>query len=205
ATNPGVFFRQRAWILVVIACTVVSVMIGLLLWPKSEDAGEDEKDPVALNRVDPRLDYRGPFLNVTARVKYVGSAACAECHPKQAGTYAEHPMGKSVLPVADFAATQNYGRKWNNPFLVNDVLFLVERRADRVWHRRERRDSKGVPIYQQDFEVHYLIGSGQRGHSYLCVRDEFVIQTPISWYREKKIWDKSPRFAESFMAGRPVT
>src|SRR5262249_52291324 len=87
ATNPGVFFRQRAWILVVIACTVVSVMIGLLLWPKSEDAGEDEKDPVALNRVDPRLDYRGPFLNVTARVKYVGSAACAECHPKQAGTY----------------------------------------------------------------------------------------------------------------------
>src|SRR5262249_5021826 len=50
---------------------------------------------------DPRRTYDTPFRNVRPEVNYVGDDACAECHKDLAAKYHEHPMGRSLAPVAD--------------------------------------------------------------------------------------------------------
>jgi hypothetical protein len=53
--------------------------------------------------------------------------------------------------------------------------------------------------------VHFVLGSGTRGRSYLSDREGYLVQTPISWFAQKQIWDLSPGFTETTFSGRPVT
>src|SRR5262249_30181774 len=91
-----------------------------------------------------------------------------------------------------------------NPFEALHAEFLVERTSDRVIHRRTGRDEKGAVVYQQDLPVDYALGSGSHGSSYLTNRDGYIFQTPISWFSQKQIWDKSPGFTNEVLSGRPI-
>ncbi len=153
---------------------------------------------------DPRLSYRGPFRNVSPDVQYAGDAACAECHRDISHTYREHPMGRSVVPIAALAGKQPYDRSHNNFFTAFGIRFWVDRQGDRVYHKQTRQGADGQPIYDFAHEVDHVIGSGVRGHSYLSIRDGFVFQTPISWFSQKQIWDLSPGFPPWARAGRLV-
>src|SRR5207249_3325237 len=98
----------------------------------------------------------------------------------------KHPMGRSLLPIARLASKQDYSKAADNPFFAADSLFQVERKGERVWHRQKRLDSsKEKVLFEHEMEVHYAIGSGKRGYSYLTCRDGFLLQTPISWYSQK--------------------
>jgi Flp pilus assembly protein TadD len=149
------------------------------------------------------LRYRGPFVNVQPEVGYVGSAKCAGCHADIARSYAEHPMARTLIPISKLAPVQVYDRPHRNPFMAFDSLFTVERKGERVWHR-QTAPAKSKPVYELEFEVHYAIGSGSHGHSYLSNRDGYVFQTPVSWFTQKEIWDKSPGFAAEACVGRPI-
>ncbi len=81
----------------------------------------------------------------------------------------------------------------------------VERQGERVWHQEIGRDEAGQTVFQLDMPADYVLGSGTRGHSYLTDRDGYLFQTPISWYSQKQIWDKSPGFHVEFRPGRPVS
>jgi hypothetical protein len=153
---------------------------------------------------DPRLTYDGPFQNVRPDVAYVGSTRCADCHEREASSYARHPMGRSILPIARIADSQRYDTSVNNPFDALDTQFLVTKQDGRVFHRQIGRDEKGAAVYEADMPVDYVIGSGSRGYSYLLDREGYVLQSPVSWFSQKGIWDKSPGFANSVRAGRPV-
>ena len=54
----------------------------------------------AAANADPRVANATPFRNARPDVKYVGDAACAQCHAEQAETYGRHPMGRSLAPAA---------------------------------------------------------------------------------------------------------
>jgi hypothetical protein len=152
---------------------------------------------------DPRLTYSGPFKNVNPAVRYIPDARCAGCHPDIAASFAMHPMGRSLLPVAR-AASPPEGTQQHNPFEVLGSQFRVEREGDRVRHLRTRLDAAGRPAAEQEWEVHYVIGSGERGYSYLTDHDGYVFQTPVSWYSQKKVWDLSPGFGPALLTGRAV-
>jgi tetratricopeptide (TPR) repeat protein len=153
---------------------------------------------------DPRLTYDGPFQNVRPEVKYVGDATCARCHLDVVRTYSQHPMGRSLTPIAPLAAGQPYDDKHHNPFRREGWRFAVEARDGKVWHRCALLDSKGQVVDEYRLPVDYAVGSGTRGYSYLSVQDGFVTQTPISWYSGKDVWDLSPGFSVKFYHGRPV-
>jgi hypothetical protein len=152
---------------------------------------------------DPRLNYAGPFRNVHPAVRYVSEERCADCHLDKALTYAEHPMGRSLVPVAKAAALPEDARH-HNPFQAFGSLFLIERRGNQVLHRRIRLDPAGQPAAVDVQAVHYVVGSGTRGHSYLSERDGYVFQTPISWYAQKESWDLAPGFGVSLLTGRAI-
>ena len=151
---------------------------------------------------DPRLNYRGPFRNIHPDVRYVGDGTCTGCHRTEVDGFHRHPMGRSIVPVAQLAASQRYDRKANNPFEALRSRFSVERRGARVWHREERFGPQGKLLAAAAAEVEYAIGSGRRGHSYFTTRGGFLFQTPVSWFSQKEIWDLSPGFRNA--SPRPV-
>jgi tetratricopeptide (TPR) repeat protein len=162
--------------------------------PRGEAASAD-----SVPSEDPRRAGQGSFQNIHPDVKYVGTAACAtaNCHAGIAETYYQTPMARSLTRISHSTRDEGYAPSHHNPFQAFDSLFFVQRRraprGDHVWHRQSRSDEKGQLIYQDEMEVHYAIGSGNHGHSYLAVHgDGYLFQTPISWFSQKQIWDLSP-------------
>src|SRR5258708_3981528 len=115
-----------------------------------------------LERPDPRREYTGPFRNVHPGVRYVDEARCARCHAAIAATFAEHPMGRSLLPTAEVSALPA-GAQQNNPFQALGTRFRAEYEGDLLRHRRTRIGPDGKPAAEQTLDVHYVIGSGTRG------------------------------------------
>jgi hypothetical protein len=150
------------------------------------------------------LDYAGPFQNVHPSVHYVGDARCADCHEDKARTFSQHPMGRSLVPTAELLSQQPYDWRHHNPFEALGRRFWVECRGDRVWHWQGPLERAQDAALQRKTEVHYIIGSGIRGRSYLTNHDGYLFQTPISWYSQKQIWDVSPRFTDSSLPERPI-
>jgi Tfp pilus assembly protein PilF len=198
--------RRRAPARLVVVGGLLLVLAGGAFWAVNHwrRPAPATEGPAAAPAEDPRLSYAGPFLNVHPDVAYVGDDSCADCHQKETLSYRQHPMGRSLVPIARVAARQRYDAGAHNPFEALGVQFLVQRQGDGVVHRQVGRDEKGEPVYESDTPVHYALGSGERGYSYLTDHDGFVFQSPVSWYSDKQIWDASPGFSAKLRAGRPV-
>jgi hypothetical protein len=153
---------------------------------------------------DPRRSYSGPFLNVDPAVRYVSDERCGDCHRDKAVSYAEHPMGRALLPVAQTTPPAGDKRS-NNPFQAFSSRFSVEQEDGRIWHRRTWLAPKGRPAPEMKWAVQYALGSGTHGFGYLTDRDGYLFETPISWYSEKQIYDVSPGFGQAFsLTGRAI-
>ena len=182
--------------LLVAAGAVAAFAILLALWFLRGNVG-----PTSVALRDPRLEYTGPFRNVAPSVLHVADERCADCHRDIARSFAQHPMGRSILPTAQ-ARRPPEDVQHHLPFDALGSRFLIERDGDRVRHRRTRLGPNGRPAAELSWEVHYVVGSGKRGYSYLTDQDGFLFQTPISWYSQKDTWDLSPGFRPAMLTGR---
>jgi tetratricopeptide (TPR) repeat protein len=158
-----------------------------LLRKGSKPAGDTGAPPP-----DPRLTYTGPYRNIHPDVKYVGDAACAGCHKTETDGFHRHPMGRSIVPISQLVSSKLYEKP--PPFEALDSVFVMERRGNRVFNVQRRFGPGGELLGEVEAEVHYAIGSGSRGHSYMTVQHGAVFQTSISWYSQNKKWDLSPGF-----------
>jgi hypothetical protein len=129
-------------------------------------------------------------------VKYVGDAACADCHAAIARTYRSHPMGRSLTAVG-IDAPEPLDQAAHNPFEAGSFRYRVERRGGRVVHRETATDSQGRVLTEQEAEVHFAVGSGERGRSYLINRDGWLSLSPITWYPQKHLWNLSPGYEKA--------
>ena len=185
--------------LFVAAFLLAGSAVAWWVWPRPAALSAKDAAPP-----DPRLSYDGPFLNVHPDVRFVGDAKCAECHLEISKTYARHPMGRTLSPSRDLTPTQALTEKQNHPIKVGNLRYRVLADKGAMTHRVEQLDAKGEPILTQDHEVHFRVGSGARGYSYLTEIDGRVFQTPISWFSGKDIWDISPGFDPSSAKLRPI-
>jgi hypothetical protein len=179
-----------------ILLAMVLLLVAFAKWKKKPEVSQEDKDP--------RLTYSTPYRNVHPDVKYVGDQVCADCHPGLAETFHQHPMGRSLLPISQIAAEERYGPETHNPFEKFGYLFEVKQRDGKVYHRQIRKDAKGNVITEHEDEVHFSLGSGNQGRSYLINRDGYLFQSPISWFSQEKTWDVSPGFGDFLLAGRPI-
>src|SRR5260370_10216837 len=187
------------------AAAVLTAVFGTLGWYIYSTRGVGSGGPVpAPERLSPQLAYQGPFLNIHPAVGYVGDAACAACHKEIATSYRDSAMGRSLRPMSEVAPLQQYDESTNNPFELLGYRFSVERKGNPVCHRQTRAGAGGDQLLDFSLEAHYVVGSGTHGYSYLTEQDGFLFQTPISWFSQKGIWDKSPGFEPDRFAGRPI-
>lgn len=124
---------------------------------------------------------------------YVGSAACTACHADVAKRYQSHPMSHSLSPVLAGPIVEDYqhGTEFSPS---RSQSYRVEQQGDRVLHHELGHDRKGDVVYDQAVEVHYALGSGRRGRSYLIFQDGNLLVSPVSWYSQNKRWDLSPGY-----------
>lgn len=192
-TAPVSASKSIPWRWLLVALAVVGV--GSLFWylrserPRETVAVVEEVAPE-----DPRLTFVTPYRNVRPDVKYVGDQACAGCHREVTHSFHQHSMGRSISTMAELAPKQQYDESKNNPFQALGKEYRVERNGDKVVHRETYQDAQGKPLVETQVEAQYAIGSGAHAHSYLFLRDDRVVQSPITWYPQKQRWDMSPGF-----------
>ncbi len=140
------------------------------------------------------LDLHSPYQNTRQGVKYVGDLACVRCHTTIAETYRQHPMGRSLFPIAA-APRVGIERNGDKPlFEAQGFQYSIAERDGRVFHQETHRDASGRIIARNEAEIQFVLGSGRQGFSYLIERDGFLFQSPISWYTHKERWDLSPGY-----------
>src|SRR5665213_2845999 len=107
-----------------------------------------ERPAPAAAHPDPRQTYAGPYRNIHPEVAYVGDAQCANCHEAIAKSFARHPMGRSLVPVAEPLDHQDYSRAANNPFTALGRRFFVDRAENGMWHRQTALDDASKPTIE---------------------------------------------------------
>lgn len=124
---------------------------------------------------------------------YVGSLICASCHAEISASYSAHPMAQSLSGVLEARALEDYEHRTSfQP--PGDRKYTVERRAEGVFHHEVRENTDGSVMYDQAVPIHYSLGSGQRGRSFLTNRDGLLFMSPIGWYSNGAGWDLSPGY-----------
>jgi hypothetical protein len=200
ATPPSGSGRRRALAALGVAAAGVAAVVTWLVLSGLSPEGPQRAAPSD----DPRLAYRGPYQNVHPSVRYVGDAACQRCHKHEHANYHKHPMARTLEAVEQADVVERYGPSPHNPFKAFGAQLLVERKDGQVWHRERWLGASGEPVAELALPVRYAIGSGERGRSYLVARDGHLFQSPVSWYSQRKLWDKSPGFTDSQRTGRAV-
>jgi hypothetical protein len=186
------------WLLAGALAVAAAVGLGAWQWarPRPRPAPPPADD-------DPRRTYPTAYRNVRPEVRYVGDAACAECHADLTETYRHHPMARSLLPVSHLASPP-LDPAAHNPFEKFGHTFLVRRQGDRLTHREIAPGPAGKPPPQVELDVAYAVGSGTHGQSFLVDRDGRLFQSPISWYAQARRWDLSPGYPPNLSFGRPI-
>jgi len=142
-------------------------------------------------------DGGSPYENTRTGVKYLGDAACIGCHAEIAQSYRNHPMGRSLYPIASAPAAAGQGATSGPLFAAQGFEYSIENRNGHVIHKETRRDASGRIIAQTEGDVQFVVGSGRLGIAYLIERDGFLFQSPIAWYARARRWDLPPGYGKS--------
>jgi Flp pilus assembly protein TadD len=141
-----------------------------------------------------RSDPVSPYRNTLAGIRYLGDDACARCHAKIVDTFRQHPMGRSLSPIAAVLPMGSEQKGDWPRFEAQGFSYSVEVRDGHVIHRETRRDASGRTIAQNEAEISFVLGSGRQGIAYLIEHDGFLFESPITWYPQKRRWDLSPGY-----------
>jgi hypothetical protein len=185
------YARALAWAVAAIAMAA-AVVVGV--WAARRDTSTPAGRRLA------RLVAESPFRNVGPRVGYVGyvgDAACARCHTDVADSYRTHPMGRSVAPAAAALDAGPLTVPGDATFDATGYHYTVERRGDQLIHREQKlKGDGGEPVASVEAVVACVLGSGERGYSFLVERDGFVAQSPVAWYAQERRYDVAPGYHE---------
>ena len=189
----------RRLVALVAACIVVGLGItfGIRWWMARQP--DSQAAPPAFP-VPPYSASR--YLNTEPDTKYIGSAACAECHKDNHKSYLLTPHSRALADLDPKAEPPD--ATFHHAASSRD--YRVYRKGNEFRHEEVLRTSDGTEISRIDVPVKYLIGSGNFCRSYLIEVDGFLHESPITWYTQKKKWDMSPGydFPQHWSFERPV-
>ena len=72
--------------------------------------------------------------------------------------------------------------------------YQVEHSKAEVRHHELLLGRSGKTLFDCSEKISFIIGSGQRGRSYVVEREGLLFQSPISWYTQKHAWDLAPGY-----------
>jgi len=131
--------------------------------------------------------------NSTASDGYVGSAACAKCHPSIYESYLKTDMGRSMseisptvlkmIPTTAQVAAPNLSRH-----------FEVFARDGALYQSEYAINATGQDLFRDTRKLDFLIGSGANGIGALMKQENFLFEAPLSFYTKPGKWALSPGY-----------
>lgn len=79
-------------------------------------------------------------------------------------------------------------------FSTGPFAYVVERFGEKYVHREELRSDDGELLTERALPVHFEIGSGERGKSYLTNDRGLLVESPLTWYSHEQKWALSPGY-----------
>ena len=124
---------------------------------------------------------------------YVGSAACAKCHPSIYESYRKTDMGRSMseitpavlktIPATAQVAAPNLNRH-----------FDVFAREGLLYQSEYAINPGGQELFRDTRKLDFLIGSGANGMGALVKQEDFLFEAPLSFYTKPGKWALSPGY-----------
>lgn len=175
------------------------VAAAVLAWPHGRPGPEPAREQTF--PLPPLSE--SPFRNTGPDARYIGTAACAECHRRNYASYLLTAHSRA-LADPDPKAEPPDG-SFDHP--ASGCSYRVYRKGDRLHHEEVLRTAAGREIGRVDLPVRYVIGSGHFTRSYLVEVDGFLLESPITWYTARDRWDMSPGYddARRWSFSRQVT
>jgi tetratricopeptide repeat protein len=170
---------------------------------------------ILLAHVGSNADVAGPpakvgnpstlFLNTEPGVRYVGSAACSQCHADITTRYIATKMGRSVtlargpqfLKLVPQRVTL-YNRKL-------DRYFQVFAEGKKLYQAEYQLGPEGKEIFRNTQPLAYAIGAGMAGYGFLVQQGDYLFEAPLSYYSLTRSWEFSPGYQTvDFGFNRPI-
>ncbi len=130
-----------------------------------------------------------PFLNTAANVQYVGSDTCKNCHADVHKSFLQTRHGRALSTAEQQNSPDAHirheasGYEYTTRTTADGKLM----QAEIVLLGEQKKTAREVLI-------DYVVGSGRFGKSYLTQLDGFLVQSPLTWYSDRKEWGMSPGF-----------
>ncbi|MFL5607983.1 MAG: multiheme c-type cytochrome, partial [Gemmatimonadaceae bacterium] len=163
----------------------------LLLSAIATVAGCERSSPSSTNAEMP--DEPSPtFGNVAGATNYVGDAACASCHAREATVYSQHAMAQSFhrWTPATRIETPLATPLHNTP---TGLDYTVVDSGSHLYQVESLTGADGRRLHQLARRMDYVMGSGQVARTYFTEENGRLFQLPLTWYREHG-WDFSPGY-----------
>lgn len=142
-----------------------------------------------------------PFTNTQADVAYVGAQTCKSCHEDAHTSFMQTAHSKALMEV-DLQSEPPEG-EFSDP--KSKKTYRITHRDGKMIHGEYLNTDDGEELLLAEFPIRYTIGSGRFSRSYLVEIDNFLYESPATWYAARPGWALSPGY-ENFNSGfqRPV-
>lgn len=127
----------------------------------------------------------GPSASTTWRpnradAKYVGSAACVKCHPREAASQRATAMNTALQPASTSEVLRSNQQL---SFQSGPYTYVIARRGDQsIYTVTNGKDTISEPIA-------YAFGQGKAGQTYVFQHDGSFYESRVSFYRDIKALD----------------
>lgn len=124
---------------------------------------------------------------------YVGSRACAKCHPSIYESFMRTDMGHSMSEItpallATVPATANiFDPRLNRHFELSI-------RDGSLFQSEYETAADGKEVFRDTRKVQWIIGSGANGRGAIVQDGDFLFEAPLSLYTKPEKWALSPGY-----------
>ena len=183
--------HQRLLVLLAPVAIVAIAIVVWMRWPDPRPLPEKEgAEPVTLPVIPLPSYSETRLLNTGSEAHFIGSAACAACHPANHKSYLLTPHSRALSDI-DPAAEPPDGSFHH---AASNRSYRVYRKDGQYRHEEVLKDEAGKEVARMDLPVRYLVGSGHFCRTYIVEVDGFLTESPVTWYTTKQKWDMSPGY-----------
>ncbi len=128
-----------------------------------------------------------------ANAGYVGSRACAKCHPSIYESFSRTDMGGSMSEINPSllekmpASASVFDSRLNRHFEIYP-------RDGNLYQSEYEATADGREVFRETRKVEWIIGSGANGSGAIVRDDDYLFEAPLSFYAKIHSWALSPGF-----------
>jgi len=124
---------------------------------------------------------------------YVGSQACAKCHPAIYDSFSRTDMGRSMSEITP-ALIQ---RMQPSDKVFDSRLnrhFETYARDGNLYQSEYELAGDGKEVFRKTEKIEWIIGSGANGSGAIVRRNDYLFEAPLSFYAKLQRWALSPGY-----------